>query len=658
MIEGRDISKRYGEQVLFSHASFRLPPGARVGVVGPNGAGKTTLFELMCGEADCDAGSVVRRKDLRLGYLPQQVPTAPEGTTLLAFASSLMPSRGAIAEEMADLDRALPAASGDDARRILVRLGELQERLERMGEYAADALAAQTLRGIGFAPGDPDRPFADFSGGWKMRAALARALLSEPEVLLLDEPGNYLDLPAIEFLRRALAAFRGTLAMISHDRYLLETLTRETWCVAFGKVERYPGPYSFYERERAARAETAAAARKNELRRRKEIERFVDRFRAKATLAKRVQSKIRLLEKMEETDEVLLAHGRTDFRIPPPPSSGREILRAEGLGFAYEPGKWIFRGADLSIQRGDKTCLVGPNGAGKTTLLRVLAGRLAPGEGSVRYGLRVAPGYQSQESAETLDPTATCLGILRAVAPDAAEKDLRSALGGFGFSGAAAEKTVSVLSGGERIRLAFARLLVRPPNLLLLDEPTTHLDLESRAALERAILAYEGTAIVVSHDIAFVRAVAREILELRGDGTLRRYAGGYDEYRAAADREGGGGAPENAKKAATGAEVPEPAEEAKAKARERAAERKALASELRKAEKALEKAEEEIAALEGEEGRLAAVLADPASGEAERAEAGKALKALAAEKAEAEARWEEAGERRDTLAARLQTLAP
>jgi ATP-binding cassette subfamily F protein 3 len=650
MIEGRDISKRYGDQILFSRASFRLPPGARVGVVGPNGAGKTTLFDLMTGEADCDAGTISRRRDLRLGYLPQQVPSAPPGTTLLAFASSLMPSRGAIASEMAGLDRALPAASGDDARRILVRLGELQERLERMGEYAADALAAQTLRGIGFAPGDPGRPFADFSGGWKMRAALARALLSEPEVLLLDEPGNYLDLPAIEYLRRALAAFRGTLAMISHDRYLLETLTRETWCVAFGKIERYPGPYSFYERERAARAEQAAAARKNELRRRKEIERFVDRFRAKATLAKRVQSKIRLLEKMEETDEVLVAHGRTDFRIPPPPSSGREILRAEGLGFAYEPGRWIFRGADLSLQRGDKTCLVGPNGAGKTTLLRVLAGRLAPGEGNLRYGLRVSPGYQSQESAETLDPTATCLGILRAVAPDAAEKDLRSALGGFGFSGAAAEKTVSVLSGGERIRLAFARLLVRPPNLLLLDEPTTHLDLESRAALERAIVAYEGTAIVVSHDIAFVRAVAREILELRGDGTLRRYTGGYDEYRAAADREGGV-PPEK------GADAPEPADDAKAKARERAAERKALASDLRKAEKALEKAEAELAALEGEETRLAAMLADPAAGEAERADAGKALKALAAEKAEAEARWEEAGTARDTLAARLQTLA-
>ena len=655
MIEGRDISKRYGGQIIFARAAFRLPPGARVGVVGPNGAGKTTLFELMTGEAECDAGTISRRKDLRLGYLPQQVPAAPDGTTLLAFASSRMPSRGAIASEMADLDRALPAASGDGARRILVRLGELQERLERMGEYAADALAAQTLRGIGFAPGDLARPFADFSGGWKMRAALARALLSEPEVLLLDEPGNYLDLPAIEFLRRALAAFRGTLAMISHDRYLLETLTRETWCVAFGKIERYPGPYSYYERERAARAETAAAARKNELRRRKEIERFVERFRAKATLAKRVQSKIRLLEKMEETDEIVLARGRDDFRIPPPPACGREVLRAEGLGFAYEPGRWIFRGADLSLQRGEKTCLVGPNGAGKTTLLRVLAGRLAPGEGTMRFGVHVSPGYQSQDSAETLDPTATCLGVLRAVAPDAAERDLRTTLGGFGFSGASAEKTVSVLSGGEKIRLAFARLLVRPPNLLLLDEPTTHLDLESRAALERALVAYEGTALVVSHDIAFVRAVAREILELRGDGTLRRYVGGYDEYRAAADRAAGVPAAEPARKEEGGSApaAAAPADDggdAKARQRERAAERKAVASELRKAEKALEKAEADVTALET---RLAALLADPATGETERAEAGKALKALAEKKAAAEARWEELGQRRDSLAARL-----
>lgn len=636
MIEFRQVSKRYGPQIILDRVDFRLLAGERVGLVGPNGAGKSTVFDLMVGEGEADAGRITLAKDIRIGYLRQQLREGVAQIPVQTHVEQAAPSSETIRREVQHIEARLATGEDPEARILLRQLGELQTQFELQGGYDVPARTAATLAGLGFRAEELQRPLGEFSGGWQMRAELARALLAEPDLLLLDEPSNYLDVPAVEWLRRRLERFRGTLAMISHDRYLLESLCEITIEVAGGQVTRYPGRYSYYAVEREKRRELAQARQANEDRKREQIERFVERFRAKNTLATRVQSKLKMLEKMAHTATVAIARGRREFRLAPPPRSGQEVLRCRGVGFAYEPGQWIFRGVDLAVQRGEKLAVVGPNGAGKTTLLRLLAGQLPPGEGSCTLGHLVVPGYQSQELTETLDRTRTCLDTLKAVAPDEPEAAIRTLLGCFGFSGEAVEKRVEVLSGGERIRLAFARILIRPPNLLLLDEPTTHLDVESREALQDALAAYTGTVVLVSHDIAFVRAVAGGIVAVApAGGGVRRFAGGYDYYCEKISRE----AP-----AASGAAAPaeSPAKEAQIQA-QRA--RKAQKAEQRKLERRLAAVEEEIAALESGQPELLARLAAAAAAPEERQEAGRRLQDITRQIAELTAEWDELASR-------------
>ena len=642
MIEFRQVSKRYGGQIVLDRVDFRLLAGERIGIVGPNGAGKSTIFELIVGECDADAGTVARAKDVRIGHLRQQLAPGDEATPIQAYVEKAAPDLETIRAEIHHVEARLAGDEAEESRALLRRLGDLQTQFEAQGGYDLHARAAAALTGLGFRVADLRRPLGEFSGGWQMRAELARALIAEPDLLLLDEPSNYLDLPAVEWLRRRLEDFRGTLAMISHDRYLLEHLCETTLEVAGGRVTRYPGRYSWYAVEREKRREVSLARQANEDRRREQIERFVERFRAKNTMATRVQSRIKMLEKMERTETVEVARGRARFRLAPPPHCGQEVLRCAGAGFAYEPGNWIFRGVDLAVQKGEKLAVVGPNGAGKTTLLRLLAGLLAPGEGRRTAGHLVVPGYQSQESADTMDRTRNCLEILKAVAPDASETEIRTLLGGFGFSGEAAEKRVEVLSGGERIRLAFARILIRPPNLLLLDEPTTHLDVESREALQDAIAAYEGTVVLVSHDVEFVRAVALGIVAVAPDGGgVRRFAGGYDYYREKIAQEAGA-APTAADK---------PLDEAKAARIEAMRDRKALKADLRRAEKEVAALERDVAALESEQSILHERLAASETALEDRASAGRRLKEIEDALSAKLAAWEAAGSRRDELAA-------
>lgn len=655
MIEFVHVSKAYGGQVLLRDESFRLLTGERVGFVGANGTGKSTLFDLIAGESEPDGGRIERMKDVRIGYLRQQVPAGAEGTGLLEYVEKAAPDLEGIRAETARLEARLEGGGGgEEESAILRRLGELQSRFEDMGGYGARARAASALTGLGFGEEDWEKPMGSFSGGWKMRAELTRALMAEPDLLLLDEPSNYLDVPAVEWLKRRLGEFRGTLAMISHDRYLLESLCRVTMEVAGGRVTRYPGPYSWYAGEREKRRELAAARAANEARRREQIERFVERFRSKNTLATRVQSKIKMLERMERTEvEEGGRGGGGRIRLAPPPHCGREVLRCEGAGFRYGEGRWVFRHADLVLQRGDKVAVIGPNGAGKTTLLRLMAGQLPPTEGSCRWGHQVQAGYQSQESATAWDGRMDCLGVMKAAAPDAGEGELRGILGGFGFSGKDVEKRTEVLSGGERIRLAFARLLARPPNLLLLDEPTTHLDVEGREALQDALKEYGGTVVVVSHDVEFIRAVAGRIVEVQAGGAgVRCFNGGYDDFREWAAREAraggtgaagsGGGAKEEGGKG-----------EKKEEKEARALERKRLKSELRRAEKETAAREKAIAALEEERDRLTEAMSAAGAGAEERAVAGRRLKELAGELEAEYAAWEKAGVERDGLAAAL-----
>ena len=639
MIEFRQVSKRYGGQVVLDRVDFRLLAGERVGIVGPNGAGKSTIFELMTGEAEVDSGDVERVRDIRIGYLRQQIRPGEEQTPVQAYVEKAAPDLEVIRAEIHHIEARLAGDEAGESRTLLRRLGELQTQFEVQGGYDLHARAAAVLTGLGFQVAELARPLGEFSGGWQMRAELARALIAEPDLLLLDEPSNYLDLPAVEWLRRRLEGFRGTLAMISHDRYLLENLCEITLEVAAGNVTRYPGRYSWYAREREKRREVSLARQANENRKREQIERFVERFRAKNTLATRVQSKIKMLEKMERTQVVEVARGRGRFRLVPPPHCGQEVLRCEGAGFSYDGQKWIFRGVDLAVQKGEKLAVVGPNGAGKTTLLRVMAGQLVPGEGRRMAGHLVMPGYQSQETADTMDRTRNCIETLKAVASDASEAEVRTMLGGFGFSGEAAEKRVEVLSGGERIRLAFARILIRPPNLLLLDEPTTHLDVESREALQDALAEYEGTVVLVSHDVAFVRAVATGIVAVAPDGGgVRRFAGGYDYYREKVAQEEG-----------AFPETKPVLDEVKAARVEAMRDRKTRKADLRRAEKEMAVLEREIADLEAEQVALHQRIASADTAQDERAETGRRLKAIEDALAGLMRAWEDVGRRRDDL---------
>ena len=664
MIELQSISKRYGGQILLEGQSMRLLPGERIGIVGPNGAGKSTLLDIIAGDAEPDAGHVLRRKDIRIGYLRQKLPADAGDTALVDYVQRAAPTLDILAAEIHVLEDQLadPALPPRLTSSLLARLGDLQSAFEHQDGYALHARAAAALTGLGFDPDDLTHPLSSFSGGWQMRALLARALLADPDLLLLDEPSNYLDLPAVEWLRRRLEAFRGTLALVSHDRYLLQSLTSVTLEVAGGRLTRYPGSYSFYAAEREKRRAVSLAHAANEQKRIRELEKFIDRFRSKATLATRVQSKIKLLERLqaEQTAVVEVHRGGAQIRIAPPPRSGRDVLRVDSLAFRYAPdAPYVLQNVSFLLSRGDKVAVVGPNGAGKTTLLRLIAGQLRPDSGTVALGHLVTPGYQSQETAGQLPPISTVLGLLKSADPDRPESELRSVLGAFGFSGNAVDKRVSVLSGGERVRLSFARILLRPPNLLLLDEPTTHLDIETREALQAALATFPGTLLLVSHDVEFVRHVASGILQvLPHNQGVTFYNLTYDEYRekvlqmassrsevqppsaAPASRPAGQGeSPRSADAASTGVLTP--------------ADRQRLKSDLRKVQKAVDALEKQIADAEAEIETLSGQLAAPDLAAPARIDLSRRLKILQTSLPDLYARWETAGGARDALAAQL-----
>lgn len=634
MIEFRDVSVRYGPDALFEHASFKINAGERVGIVGPNGSGKSTLFRLILGDLTPDTGDVLHEGTPRVGFVRQHLePSSPE-QTLLAYCLEGIPGFGETEREIARLEEALAAETDpEQKRRDLRLLGEAHTRFEQMGGYSLEARVKESLGGLGYSTEDFGRPFASFSGGWRMRAELSRVLASKPELLLLDEPSNYLDLPAVEWLQRFLRAYEGTLVLISHDRYLLRAITQITVEVDGGTVTRYNGPLDYYLRERETRYRQLVQAKANQDRKREQLERFVERFRAKATKAAQAQSRERQLEKMEEIR--LPARSRTagSLRLPKAPHAGAEIVRLEGAAFAYPGGKPIFENLDLRVMNGDKIAIVGYNGMGKTTLLRVLAGVRQPTAGKAVFGYHVTPGYQSQDLTETMNPEDSVFAVAKAAAGALPEKELRNRLGGFGFDADDCAKPVKVLSGGEKIRLAFVRLFLNPPNFLLLDEPTTHLDLEGRERLQQAVRDYDGTVVLVSHDVEFVRGTAENILEISRKG-IRRFPGGYDYYqeKIAGERE-----PEAADAPAAPAKV-----SSKDLRRQRAQERAARAPEVKRLKKRVAEAETRIAKLEAEQTALTASLGDGSLDAAGLAEAGKRLRALQFDLGKASLEWEEA----------------
>ncbi|RLD09137.1 MAG: hypothetical protein DRI44_09170, partial [Chlamydiae bacterium] len=493
MIDFININKRFGPQIIFDNTSLRVNKGECVGIVGPNGAGKTTLFRLITGEEEPDKGDVIFPKNSTIGYVHQQLNTHNIDISLLDFTSNAVPRLIAVEEEIEILHHKLEADNQDNLDKNLQQLGQLQEEFEHLDGYSLKNKTEAALSGLGFKADDFHNKFRSFSGGWQMRAELARVLVAEPDILLLDEPSNYLDLPAIEWLKKALKEYHGTVLLISHDRYLLNSLANITVEVQNGKLTRYQGNYDYYIKEREQRYITAIAAKKNQDRKKEEIERFVRKFRAKNTKASQVQSRLKQLEKMEDVQAPDSSPNLSKIRIADPPHCGSRIISLEKIGLTYDNQRWIFRDVDLEINRGDKIAFVGYNGMGKTTLLRIIAERLAPSSGKRQLGHKVIIGYQSQEFAETMPPDQSALNVVKNASNGKTEKDIRAALGSFGFSGDAVNKRIEYLSGGEKIRLAFARIFVNPPNLLLLDEPTTHLDINGRKALEESLKRYKGT---------------------------------------------------------------------------------------------------------------------------------------------------------------------
>lgn len=531
MISFKQVSKSFASQEILRDVSFYIGSGERVGIVGPNGTGKSTVFNLICHDISPDKGTIDVQQSARVAHLRQEFNPRDVSDSVLGYAESGRPDLLAMHKEIEALEHDLHEQQATlDTPKALARLGELQTQFERDGGYEMAARAKAALCGLGFAADALQRPFSEFSGGWQMRAELARVLVAVPDILLLDEPTNYLDIPAIEWLRAYLKTFAGTMVLISHDRYLLNWLTTVTIEIANARATRFEGNYDFYVKDRDLRFEQQRAALKNQQREREQIERFVERFRAKNTKASQVQSRIKMLERMKPIDATPRALGPGRIRLKTPARSGQEVIRLDNAGATYDGVTWVLKRLDISIQRGERIAVVGLNGMGKTTLLRMLAGRLPPSEGKRVLGHKVVVGYQSQEFAETMALHDTVFATVQKTAGCATEQEVRSLLGGFGFSGSAVEKPVSVLSGGEKVRLAFARLLVNPPNFLVLDEPTTHLDIAARESLENALRAFEGTLCLVSHDIEFVRHVATNIFAMEPPG-VRRYHGGYDDYR-------------------------------------------------------------------------------------------------------------------------------
>ena len=539
MLDFKGISVHYGHQDVLTDVTFRVNKGDRVGVVGPNGSGKSTLFKIVLGEMSTDKGELVIENSPRIGWTRQNPEPDTPDETLLEYSIRGIPGLSEMEAEMAELETDLQ----DPVK--MRRYGELQTKFEHLGGYDIETRVKIALGGLGFTVEEFSKPFTSFSGGWRMRAELSRVLASKPDLLLLDEPSNYLDLPAVDWLQKFLKAYDGTLMLISHDRYLLRTLTNIIVEVDAGTATRYEGDLEYYLREREVRYEHLKAAKENQDHHREQLQRFVDRFRAQATKAAQAQSRQKLIDKIDEARIVLPKRytnsGR--LRLAEPPPSGIEMFRCENLGFAYgkqvkeegegEEWKFVFRGVEFNVARGDKVALIGYNGLGKTTLMRIIAGTRQPTEGKAVLGHNVVPGYLSQEFAETIPPDVTVYRNAKN-AWDAhgggPEKVFRNQLGAFGFDENDVEKPAGVLSGGEKIRLAFLRLFLSAPNFLLLDEPTTHLDLDGRRLLQEALQKYTGTILLVSHDIDFVRAVATSVIEITRDG-IRQFPGGYDYYR-------------------------------------------------------------------------------------------------------------------------------
>jgi ATP-binding cassette subfamily F protein 3 len=602
MLRLDDIKRQIGARVLFESLSWVIPGRARLGLVGPNGAGKTTLLRIVCGREVPDAGCVQGPTSLVVGYLPQEVETVA-GASVLEVVLSGAESVARLEGRLGELERELAELDPDDARagELTRRYGDLRSRFEALGGDRIEARARAILCGLGVTEASHDRPPATLSGGWRMRVVLARLLLGAPDLLLLDEPTNHLDLEALDWLERFLADFDGAFVVVSHDRYFLNRVVEGVVELERGRLSTYTGSYDDYvaASEQARLGQDKAA--REQARERARVERFIERFRYKASKARQVQSRVRALEKVERIESSTDAK-TIRFRFPEAPRSGDVVARLDRVSKHFGPTR-VYDGLSLVLRRGERVALVGPNGAGKSTLLKLLAGAIEPDGGAIELGQGVLRHYYAQHQLDALDPRRTVLEELEAAAPPDERPRLRSLAGCFLFVGEDVDKRVEVLSGGEKARLALARMLLEPANLLLLDEPTNHLDLRSREVLEEALEPYTGTLVFISHDRYFINRVANRVAEVGGGG-LELYDGGFDEWTAWRE------ARQTAEPQPAEARAGEPNVRREEKRRE-AEERNRLYRERKAVEERLRPIEDEVERLERRVAELQLAQADP-----------------------------------------------
>ena len=515
----RDLKMTFGGRTLFENASFQVNYGDRVALVGPNGAGKSTLFSIILKTREADSGTVERDEWTMVGYLPQDGEAVGD-ESVLDVATGRVDELPRLEKRLHELEKAGEVSSPEYM--------ETHAKHDKLNDPQVETLAKKMLRGLGYRESDLSRPAKEMSGGWVMRARLARLLVMEPDLLLLDEPTNHLDLLALLWLQNYLKNYSGAVLLISHDRQFMDEVVTQVHEISERKLVAYTGNYGDYLRQRDERYELQSAAYKNQQKEIQALQEFADRFRAVPSKASQAMSKLKQIERMELIEKPLAPRKPFRFQIPPPPRGGQRAVTLDGIHMAYGPTK-VYTGLDLTIERGERTVLVGPNGSGKSTLIKILAGVVEHQKGKRDLGHNAKIGYFSQHRAATLDPEKSVLDEVLASAPAMREDEARGVLGSFMFRKDDIYKLTKVLSGGEKSRLNLVKFLVDPPNLLLMDEPTTHLDIHTVESLMLALERYEGTLVFISHDVHFIRQLATKVLHVN-DGQVTPYAGGYEYF--------------------------------------------------------------------------------------------------------------------------------